>query len=231
MLVPTDPEFDANLLPRGLRLCVTMGKTYPGAEAVLKESSGFKDGFIDAEEDAAVATSAALAAAVSEGSMSKPKPQHAAKDDVDFGPTDQQVAAADRTTLTPRSTDEGGGIISSVSSSARLEDVDPPVKRLSREPSSSVAVLKVCNEEINDLRRDAIELVFSKVVEQQLTKHEKTDIVRTAIKALDRHLRGIFDLELTPQVAFSQREEMPWTEDEQRRYEHRIALQFQQRLT
>ncbi|CDI74615.1 zinc finger (CHY type) protein, putative [Eimeria praecox] len=221
-LIPTDPEFDANLLPCGLRLCITMGKTYPGAEAVLVHFPGFKD-FSDATEGTAVATPTASAAAISEGPTNVPETGCTAKDGLGSGRSGQQFEPPGAATATPRSGKLCGGVASHASSSARPEG-DAAVKALDRGPSSSVAVLKVCNQEINDLRRDAIELVFSKVIENQLTKHEKTDLVRTAIKALDRHMKEIFELELAPKDAPSPRVELPWTEEEQKRLEEAVVL-------
>lgn len=222
LLTPTDPDFDTNMLPNGLRLCVTMRKSYPGAEAVLGDSSGLKDDFGDASEGTAAATSAV---SVSDGSVSRPAPRRAAQDGPDSALSGQQAAAGPTFTETQRA----AGACSESVSHASSSEGGAAVKGLSRGSLPSVAVLEVCSREINDLRRDAIELVFSKVIEQQLTRHEKTDLVRTAIKALDRHLRGIFELELTQEGASPQMHEQPWTEEEQRRYAHRNVFQCEQR--
>ncbi|CDJ49377.1 zinc finger (CHY type) protein, putative [Eimeria brunetti] len=219
LLVPTDPDFDASMLPCGLRLCVTMGKSYPGAEVVLTNSSGLKDNSGDAAQCTTAATPAANAAAVSEGSADMPEPVSAAKDGLDYGPSDQKAAAV----CSPAATRPSGEIVPQAPSTVKPEG-GAETKAPHGGSSPSVAVLKVCNEDINDLRRDAIELVFSKVIEQQLSKHENTDLVRTAIKALDRHMKGIFELELTPPGAHSQRIELPWTEEEQKRLEEALVL-------
>lgn len=99
-----------------------------------------------------------------------------------------------------------------------------PVDAHSCEFASSVASLYVCNEELNDFRRNAIEMVFSKVIEQQLARGEKADLVRTAIKAVDRHLRDVFALQVPHTESASQKVEMPWTEEEQRKYDLILLL-------
>ncbi|CDJ36751.1 LOW QUALITY PROTEIN: zinc finger (CHY type) protein, putative [Eimeria mitis] len=178
LLVPTDPDFDANMLPGGLRLCVTMGREYPGAEAVLKDSAGVKEDFSDVAHHAVVAVTAANASSLSEGSTGSPEPGRAAEDGHPSGPSGQRAAVAGTATIASSSA-EGCGRTASHSSFGVRQEGGAAVKGLSRGSSSDVAVLEVCNKDINDLRRDAIELVFSKVIEQQLARHERTDLVPT----------------------------------------------------
>lgn len=211
MLMPTDPEFDAAALPYGLKVRVTMGNCYPGGKALLSAapiSSVFSgEDKISAFQAPEATTTPSQPQNGEQGQQAvfhtspmqhASSPEAAAKNQIAPFTGSPSVPAFP----VPPDADARG------LSSAEISDPFP----------SAVASLRVCNRELNDLRCGAIETVFLKVIEKQLKMKEEVDLIRTALRAVDRHLREIFELEeVPPAPTASQKCLSPWTPAEQRK--------------
>lgn len=81
------------------------------------------------------------------------------------------------------------------------------------------AWLRVGNKGINGVRRTAVEMVFAKAIEKHANNtRENGDLVRTAIRAVDRHLREIFELDDVSLAAATNKErQLIWTAAEQKK--------------
>lgn len=214
-LTPTDPEFDKTALPRGLLVDITMGKDYPGADAIHS----------DASQQVVHSSNCGNALTCKEQTRSAtfPSPVERCGEG-----GDKAVGIGAATPLEyPSSADAAvvrhSGFLKGAPKLSTSEDPDALVNRAPPHAEvpcdvSSVARLRVCNEEINSFRCAAIEMVFTKVIEKQMKVHEEVDLVRTALRAVDRYLQEIFQLEVTsPAVAATQKPQSPWTPLEQKR--------------
>ena len=217
VLIPTDPEFDVTALPRGLLLEITMEANYPGAKDVLAAQSHQMTPYAQERGSQSVSDKQSSDAP----SALHPTEAEGPNKAVDGGSLilrDQQTPGA-TAVVPPQAAHPAAEPFPSVPSEMHSDGVPsgPLDAGGPQAMATAPAWLRVCNEDINDFRRNAIEAVFSKVIERQLKMQEEADLVRTAVRAIDRHLREIFELEMPPRAATAaQDRQVPWTAAEQK---------------
>ncbi|KAL8270519.1 hypothetical protein Esti_005556 [Eimeria stiedai] len=168
VFMPTDPDFDATALPNGLRLHISMRKDYPGGEEVLG-SVPYQPAHPKESGDALTACTQSFP------KVALADPQNSVKNE---GP--QTSGGGPPSSLGQQSTEAAG-------ESARQKQNESPGTLMTAGShvnakasvgiSSSVVSLRVCNRDINDFRRNAIELLFVKGIEKQQKAQQETDLV------------------------------------------------------
>ncbi|OEH76667.1 zinc finger (chy type) domain-containing protein [Cyclospora cayetanensis] len=230
LLVPTDPEFDFTALPRGLQLEITVQLDYPGVKDVFSAplingqpsvGQGGRDGF------AAPEMHLQGGSAVDSSVETTEQGRQAGSDDA-FVPREQErvIFTGSPTAALPQgmqSTISTSPVSSGASSDAH--GVKGPTTSETLGKARRVAAwVRVCNEDINDCRRQAVESVFSKVIKRQLDMLVMTDLVRTAIKAVDRNIREIFQMDSALLAAALGKADVAWTQQEQKKLEEAVVL-------
>ncbi|KAL8452921.1 hypothetical protein Emag_002138 [Eimeria magna] len=205
---PTDPDFDATALPSGLRLHISMGKDYPGSEEVL--------GSVRREPAHPEQSGDALTA------CTQPFPQVALADPQDSvedegSQTLDGVARSSSGQHSKEAVRESAQQKQSESRSALMAAKSHAHAKASVDLFSNVASLRVCNRELNDFRRNAIELLFAKGIEKQRKAQQEADLVRSALRLLDRFLKEIFEMAANTTLTATAEGRGAWTLSEQKR--------------
>ncbi|XP_026191969.1 uncharacterized protein LOC34623098 [Cyclospora cayetanensis] len=230
LLVPTDPEFDFTALPRGLQLEITVQLDYPGVKDVFSAplingqpsvGQGGRDGF------AAPEMHLQGGSAVDSSVETTEQGRQAGSDDA-FVPREQErvIFTGSPTAALPQGMQSA--ISTSPVSSGASSDAHgvkgPTTSETLGKARRVAAWVRVCNEDINDCRRQAVESVFSKVIKRQLDMLVVTDLVRTAIKAVDRNIREIFQMDSALLAAALGKADVAWTQQEQKKLEEAVVL-------
>ncbi|KAL8428063.1 hypothetical protein ACSSS7_007417 [Eimeria intestinalis] len=215
VFTPTDPDFDATALPSGLRLHIRMGKDYPGSEEVLACALGKLAQSKEPGDASTACTQPFPREAVADlQDPAEEKPPHTSGGGP-RSPLGQQSVEAAREPAEQKHSE---------STSTLMTGGSHFHAKASAGTSSSVASLLVCNREINDFRRNAIEMLFVKGVEKQLKAQQKADLVRSALRVLDRFLREIFEMAPNTSLTSKAEGQEAWTLLEQKRLEEAVIL-------
>ncbi|KAL8439880.1 hypothetical protein Efla_000852 [Eimeria flavescens] len=204
---PTDPDFDGLSLPNGLTLQISMGKNYPGADSILK---------------IATAKPFERSAAVEQPSSTPPcaNPEGVASEEASCP---EATGAADAAAHQGRLADEIDQGCASRGPQTLPAGGGSLLARASAGVAQNVASLRVCNQEINNFRRGAIEVLFAKSIQKLRNAQQKGDFIRLALRVLDRFLREIFEVTSMAHLT-APSESQAWTPSEQRKLEEAVVL-------
>ncbi|KAL8447512.1 hypothetical protein Emed_004300 [Eimeria media] len=218
VFVPTDPDFDTTALPSGLRLHISMGKDYPGGEEVL--------GSVHREPAPPEQSGKASTACTQSHPKVPPADPHDSVEDKGPQTSDGGPPSSLEQQHLKRAEGEGGSAQEKLSESrgAVVAGESQVHAKTSVGLMSNVASLRVCNREINDFRRNAIEMLFAKGTEKQHKAQQKADLVRSALRLLDRFLREIFEMAANTTLSATTEGRGAWTLAEQKRLEEAVIL-------